>query len=216
MTLPAKELVLRQLMREKMHLEPEALRLSPLAVRQRYAHAWAPVQHLATLIRPCPLGLLSWWAECPRGHLLLTHLPSQYTEGPHRLRIETIENVAHVCLNDLGRQPRVALQPAACLLDHLMGSQGLAEGAWLSDGAGVVPELADVGGRVRECAALGYLEDYTDAPGGRGYFAVAVAWYLVESQRLNVLDPRIHRLLRNSLLSESFWSNIAPSLPRAS
>jgi hypothetical protein len=209
------EPLLRQLTREKVHIEPETLRLSPPSVQRHYAHAWAPVQQMVRLLRPCPQELLRWWADTPRGHLLITHLPSRYAEGSHELRNETVENVARVCLVDLHRDPQVALHPVASLLDHLMGSHGTPKGEWLSDGAGVVPELEEAGATVREYAALGYVEELAEAPGPRGYFAVAFAIYLTEPERLNVMDPRMYRLLRSSILSEPFWNRIAPSLPSA-
>ena len=210
---PEKQQALRQLTTEKMHVEPQALRLSPPAVQRRYDHAWAPVQHLGKLLQPCPEGLLRWWAASPRGHVVLTHLPSRYTEGPQALRKETVENVAYICLNDLRRDPQIALRLVASLLDHLMGSGGALKGAWLSDGAGVVPRLADIGERVREYAALGYLKDIAEVSGSREYFAAAFALYLTNHQDLNVADPCIYRLLRNAILSEPFWKGLAPALP---
>jgi hypothetical protein len=96
-----------------------------------------------------------------------------------------------------------------------MGSQGNPEGERLSDGFGVVPQLEEIGRRIRDYAALGYLDDLTDTRGPREYFAAAFALYLTEPQSLNVADPHIYRLLRNSVLSESFWNRIAPSLPSA-
>jgi len=210
---PPKGQALRQLITEKMHVERQALRLSPPAVRRRYVHAWAPVQHLEKVLRPCPEGLLRWWAQSPRGHLILTHLPSRYAEGPQAVRKEMVENVAYVCLNDLHRDPQSALRAVASLLDHLMGSHGAPKGRWLSDGTGVIPALEDVGQKVREYAALGYLEDVVEISDSREYFEAAFTMYLTNRRDLKVADPRIEKLLHTTILSESFWRRIASALP---
>ena len=209
---PLKGQALRQLITEKMHVERQALRLSPPAVQRRYDHAWAPVQHLEKVLRPCPEGLLRWWAESPRGYLILTHLPSYYAEGAQVVREETVENVAYVCLNDLHHDPHVALRAVASLLDHLLGSNGVPKGGWLSDGTGVIPALEDVGQKVREYAALGYLEGVVGLSDSRGYFAAAFAMYLSNRRDRNIADPRIEKLLHTTLLSESFWKRIVPNL----
>jgi len=213
LTHPPKGQALRQLITEKTYIERQALRLSPPAVRRHYDHAWAPVQQLEKVLRPCPEGLLRWWAESPRGYLILTHLPSHYVEGSQVVREETVENVAYVCLNDLHRDPQIALQAVASLLDHLMGSNGVPKGGWLSDGTGVLPALEDIGQKVREYAALGYLEDIVGLSDSRGYFAASFAMYLSNRRDLNIADPRIEKLLHTTLLSESFWKRIVPDLP---
>ena len=215
MTRLTKEPLLRQLTREKVHIEPETLRLSPPSVQRHYSNAWAPVRQMVRILSALPLELLRWWADTPRGHVVITHVPTSYAEGPYELRNETVENVARVCLTDLQRAPRLALAPVASLFDHLMGSYGVPEGDWLSDGAGVVAELKEIGTRVGEYASLGYLEELAEAPGSREYFSAAVTLYLTEPDRLNVVDPRMYRLLRNSILAEPFWNRVAPSLPSA-
>ena len=204
---------LRQLITEKMHVEHQALRLSPTAVRRRYDHAWAPVQHMEKVLSPCPEGLLRWWAESPRGHLILTHLPSRYAEGPQAVRKEMVENVAYVCLNDLHRNPQIVLRAVASLLDHLLGSDGAPKGRRLSDGSGVIPALEDVGQKVQEYAALGYLEDVVEESDSREYFEAAFTLYLTNRRDLKVADPRIEKLLHTTILSESFWRRIASALP---
>ena len=211
MHLPKRQ-ALRQLITEKVHVERQALRLSPPAVRQRYDHTWASVQHLEKVLHPCPEGLLRWWAESPRGHLILTHLPSRYEKGPQAVRKEMVENVAYICLSDLNRDPQIALRAVASLLDHLMGSHGATKGRWLSDGVGITPALEDVGQKVREYAALGYLEDIVEISDSREYFEVAFTMYLTSHKDLEVADPRIEKLLRTTILSESFWRRIAPTL----
>lgn len=214
MARPEGKPALGQLTAEKIHVARQALRLSPPAVQKRYEHAWAPVGHLEKLLRPCPAGLLQWWADSPRGHVLLTHLPSRYAEGSQALHRETVEGVAYICLNDLHRDSQIALRLVAALLDHLMGSNGAPDGEWLSDGAGVIPELEDIGRRVREYADLGYLEDVMETSSSREYFAVAFALYLSNRRDLNAADPCIYRLLHATILSEPFWRRIAATLPR--
>ena len=106
-------------------------------------------------------------------------------------------------------------QAIAALLDHLMGSNGAPGGRWLSDGSGVTPELEKVGEKVREYAALGYLEDVAEVSDAREYFAAALAMYLRSPRELNAADPHIHGLLRRTILSEPFWPRISPDLSRA-
>lgn len=213
MTTTDKKKALRRLIVDKVHVGPQALGLSSAAVQRAYPHGWKAVQELEVLLGACPKDLLWWWAHGSRGHVLLTHLSSHYAEGYHPANKRVLENLAYVCLSDLHEHHAHALRPVGSLLDHLMGSNGAPGGAWLSDGVGVIPELSAVGERVREYARLGYLDQESGPLSARDYFSVAFGMYLTNSQELNVADPRIHRLMRSTTMSEDFWKRISSSLP---
>ena len=198
--------LLERLKLGRLHITPDALDLSPAATRRRYPHIFAPLDELLTLLRPLPPGLLNLWLQCPRGHVLLSHLETAYREGKHELKTSTIEAVAYVRVADLSQDRKRALQVVAQLLDHLMGSSCEPDGPRLSDGVGVVPRLANVGRRLAECIDLGYLAPAGKKKPARDYFAIAFADYLVDPRRMNVLDPLTHKLLHRSLMSESFWT----------
>jgi len=208
----AKRTLLQRLKLERFHIEPRALDLSPAIVRSRYAHIFAPLDELLHLLQPCSTGLLDFWLGCSRGHVVLSHLETIYLEGEYTLRTGVIEAVARVRVMDLSHDPEKALGAVAHLLDHLMGSYCEPGGLWLSDGGGIATALADVGRHLIRYADLGYLlpEGVTKSP--RDYFALAFARYLLDPKQMNVADPLTYKLLRRSLMSESFWKEVGRGL----
>ena len=200
-----KRALLQRLRLEKFHIEPKALALSPMMVRNRYPHIFAPLDELLDQLRPCPSGLLGLWLECPRGHVVLSHLESAYQEGEYELKSGTIEGVARVRVADLSQDTGKSLEAIAHLLDHLMGCYCEPGGPWLSGGTGINPLLADVGRRLAEYASLGYLASEATMKSPRDHFAIAFVGYLLDPKRLNIADPLTHKLLHRSLMFESFW-----------
>jgi hypothetical protein len=96
------------------------------------------------------------------------------------------------------------------LLDHLLGCRGDPLGGWLSDGHGLNHSWRERGRQVAPLFELGYAIDEVAATSSRQYFARSVAWYIQDRRRLNVTDPLIERLLRQTLFSESFCRRTLP------
>ena len=199
--------VLKAIWRDKMHVEPRALELSPPSVRDSYAHIWEPADVLIAELKRLPLGSLLLWRDNTRGHLVFTHSVSAYQPGFQNWHRGELESVCYVSLVDLREHMLHAILPVLNLLDHLMGS-GAQEGQpWLSDGGGVTTPLCSVGTQFLHLYALGYGQEALGASNEHDYFARTFYEYLYDPRRLNTLDPLIHKLYRDTLMRESFWGN---------
>jgi len=190
---------------DRIHVAPRALELSSPVAQQRFPHIWAPLDDLIGKLRALPTGLVRFWLQQPAGHVVITHLSSRYAPGEQRLKRQGLHNVAYIRVSDLAQDSLEALVPVGHLLDHLLGSSGTEEGLWLSDGGGVNPSLREVGARVVKLFPLGYGFDEAACQDVHAYFARSLALYLQDRRALNVADPLIEKLLRTTLLSESFW-----------
>lgn len=205
----AKRAILQGLKLEKLHIEPRALALSPESARERYSHIFAPLDELLARLEPCPTGLLSLWLESARGHVILSHHNTGYQEGEYRLRNGLVEAAAVIRVADLTERTHRAVQAIADLLNHLMGSRCEPGAPWLSDGKGITPELAEIGTRLAAYSQLGYLVPDATLNDSREHFAIAFAGHLLDPAGINTADPLTYKLLRRSVMSESFWSPTA-------
>lgn len=172
-------------------------------MQQHFAHIWAPADLLLEHLAAWPGGLLAFWLKEPAGHVIFTAGASGYVPGPVPWQGTTLQAVARISPADLLDDARPALEVMAHLVDHLLGSRGATEGAWLSDGAGATAALSAVGARVHALAALGYGPRDPHA-----YLAWAFAGYWLDRRALNAADPHIERLLRTTICSEPFWERI--------
>lgn len=197
--------VLRAIWRDKMHVEARALELSPPEVRDGFEHIWEPADLLMADLEALPEGLLRIWRDGPRGHLVFTHGPSLYRPGPRPWRDTTLESVCYVSMADLCGDKAKAMLAVLTLIDHLLGSWAVGGGPLLSDGGGVSAELAEVGRRFLEIHTLGYGHEELAVSKPGDYFAHTLWLYLQDPRRLNVLDPQVYKLYRNTLMREGFW-----------
>ena len=199
-----KQRLLRQLWRDRMHVEPRALELSPRAVRERTEHIWAPTDIVLAELGYLPAGALRFWLGEPRGHLIFTHRPSQYRPGPQPWRDTTLDGVCDIALADLVDELRAAILPVYELLDHLFGSRaGLAQPS-LSAGAGATPALAEMAERFQRIHVLGYGHDRLMVQTPSQYLAQTAWLHFHDPHELEVLDPLAARWHR-TLWSEAFW-----------
>ena len=195
----------------KIHITPRLLERCPRRIAQQFDSLWAPVEELAQRLHSLPTGLVQFLAYTPRGHIVLTPEVSNYEVGPQSLRGRELEAVAFISLTELVEEPLQALHVVGHLLDHLLGCQGVPQGEWLSDGQGLSPPWVEIGQQIPVLFELGYTIDETAATNSRHYFAQSLAWYIQDRQRLNVADPQIERLLRQSLFNENFCRRTLPS-----
>ena len=195
---------------DRVHLTPRALDLSPAHVRRQYGSVWEPLTDYLHRIRACPDGLLRFWQRQLGGHVVITHLASQYNEGEMLLKSGSVRNVAQVCLANLAGDSLEALVPLGRLLDHLLGSGGAPDGKRLSDGEGVCRRLQRLGGRIQRLFPLGHGFDAPACQDAQSYFARSVALYLHDRRALNTADPLMERLLRTTLFGPAFWESLEP------
>ena len=197
---------LRQLLHEHIHLAPAAWTQAPAPVRASFSSPFEPAQRLAQEVGRLPPSLLTWWAGLPDGHILLA---DQHGYTPGRLADDSHgrTNVAQLALADLA-DPTGNRGDAwywiAHLLDHHLGCLGAADGAWLSDGAGINARWQEVGQRIAVLARLGYNPQPGAATNPHAYLAAGLALFIADRAALNVQDPKLERLLATTLLHEGF------------
>lgn len=201
---------LQQLKLSKIHIIPRLLEHSSRRVAAQFDSLWAPMERLAQHLHPLPAALLQFLTHTPRGHIILTAGVSRYEVHTWSLREQELEAVAFVSLTDLVEEPLSALETVGHLLDHLLGCQGAPLGGWLSDGNGLNQSWKEVGRQVPLLFQLDYAIDEMAAATPRQYFARSVAWYIQDRHKLNMSDPLIERLLRQTLFSESFCQRALP------
>jgi hypothetical protein len=202
----AAERVLRAIWRDKMHVEPTALDLSPRSVRERYPHIWAPADTLSRLLTPLPVGLLTLWRDAEAGHVVFTHTPSRYAPGPQPWRDGVLPSVCYLSVGELLDDPRRALETWLRLLDHLLGSGAQAEEGWFSRGVGLTDPLQEAARRYVQIEALGYGHQELGAHEPADYFVRTLSLYLEDSRALSVLDPPLFKLYRSTLMDDGFWA----------
>jgi len=205
MAVHEKQRVLRAIWRDKMHVEPRALDLSPPAVQGAFEHIWQPAELLMKDLEHLPTGMLRTWRDCDRGHLVFTYRASRYCPGPQAWHRGTIESVCYLSLADLAQDEKNAMVTLFDLLDHLLGSTAKAGEPWLSDGVGISEALHEVGRRFVRVCTLGYGLSELGVETPHEYFAHTLWLYLHDSRRLNVIDPLVYKLYRQTLMRERFW-----------
>jgi hypothetical protein len=186
-------------------LTPDLLPRSAPWVRSVFDHAWAPMRALADQARLLPKGLWDFLLSFPDGFVVISPDASRYEPGPAKVGRHQLRNVAFVSVEDLAEDNEQPLQMMGHLADHYLGCGGEEDGAWLTDGEGLVPRWQEAGQRLPELFALGYGVDEVAQGNVRDYFARSLAWYCRERQELNVADPQIEKWLRSTLWDKGFW-----------
>lgn len=185
---------LQRLLADKLHVSPGASEHSP----------GKSLSDLVSCFRPLPNLLLRWWADHPRGHVVVDDTaPHGYVAGPQTEGSKTLENVVWLSAEAAGNRSLV-LAEAAYLLNHLLGCHGEMGGLWLSDGGGLTDVWSQVGRRLHENFTLGYAPDAA-AVDPHTYFSWGLSTYMLDRRTLNMIDPLLERLLRTTILCNDFW-----------
>ena len=137
--------------------------------------------------------------------MLMGSMDRGYVPGVQLCGRRVLYGVAHVALADLAQRNKRPLVLVGYVLDHLLGCKGAADGVWLSDGGGITPRWQEVGGCLRDIVSLGYGSDESGDCDAHAYFAEGLAAYCHDRRQLNVADPLLERLLRRTVMSDSFW-----------
>jgi len=199
--------LLQALWRERLHAEPTCLELSTPEVRGRLQTVWDPGRLFLEQIASLPSGMLSLWYETPRGHVVFTHQPSRYLPGPQQWRDRSFVAVCYVRVADLMGDEGGGFLVFAEFLDHLLGSAAVEGGGRFSEGVAVRPRLAEAARRFARDEALGYGHEALGATSPGAYFCRCLWLYLTDAQRLNVLDPNIHKLFAGTLFQPQAWTD---------
>ena len=195
--------LLQALLRDKVHIRPDALAQLPSAQADRLSSPLALGRLLLRPLENCPAGLLCFWRWHPRGHAVIGPRQHGYQPGPQVVGRQHLDGVAWISPRRLLAEPGLA-PPLADLFDHLLGSDGQPGGGRLSEGSGRDPTWQDVAARLQRQFSLGYGPDAAaDDPGL--YFVWGLRLYLADRQALNVADPGLERLLDSPLFSPEFW-----------
>lgn len=195
----------RTLLRDKIHIRPDALARSRGDVQERLPSAWQAAIEIVHQLRGLPEETLLWWAEQPAGHILLTADESGYSVDVTAHAGENLHGVALIPLRQILHERKQAAIGALQPLDHLLGCGGAMEGRWLSDGGGIHPRWGRIGGQIADLFALGYGLSEAGFRDPHVYFAEGL-WTAIHDRRsLNVADPKLERLLKASVLSAPFW-----------
>jgi len=194
-----------QLKQTKLGIVPGTVARAPRSIARHFESDWAPVERLAAHLVCLPDGALRFLATIQGGHILVAPDTEGYFIGEQSVRQRTLWNVAYIplaaLLDPADRRP---LQVVAQLLDHYLGCLGAQEGPWLSEGGGYNARWQAVGCRILQLAGLGYLSEGNPLT-PRAYFARALAWYCHDRRGLNVADPKMQRLLADTIMNDGFW-----------
>lgn len=197
----------RALLQHKIHIDPGAWGQSDAGVRKRLASAWTAALHLADSFGGLPDDALRWWAHHPRGHVLLTADEEGYCTGDRTVGDRRVSALALVPFHRIVAQPKMATIRALHVLDHLLGCNGEPSGGWLSDGGGCSLRWQRIGSRIAAIFPLGYGISPTAQQDPHWYLAEALCMALNDRLQLNVADPKLERLLHQSILDAGFWRN---------
>lgn len=202
---------LRALLRNKVHILPNTLARLPGQQAQRMRSPLDLGRHLLQPLASCPAALLRFWADHARGHVVIGSVLHIYQPGRQTVGQHELEDVAWVSARRVLDEPGLA-EPVIHLLDHLLGSDGLPDGSWLSDGVGRSAAWRDLSRRLQRQASLGYAPAQATA-NVRSYFAWGMRLYLLDRQGLNTVDPGLERLLSTTLFDVDFWRTTGKPLP---
>ncbi len=194
---------------QKVHVEPEALRQVSASRAHGVDVPWQAALHLARWVAALPERALDWWAQAPAGHVVLA------ADGPaYRLYdADGRQAVVRIPVLWAVQEPQRALSWALMPLDHLLGCWGKSDGRWLSDGGGIAQAWQEVGRQIARYFALGYGLTGEGRSDPHRYLAEGWAAALMDPRTLNTADPKLHRLLRDTLLSPGFWRRHLPAHP---
>jgi len=197
------QMTLRALLREKVHIQPGTLTRLPSSQAARLRSPLDLGRLLLAPLAGAPLALLDFWIGHPRGHVVVNPLRHEYLAGVQPVGRRSYDGVAWAAAQRLLTEPGLA-DPLAHLLDHLLGSDGAAEGRRLSDGAGRNAAWEEVGRRLQRQFNLGYAPAAA-AQSPERYLAWGLRAFLADAAGLSVIDPGLERLLRTSLFDAGFW-----------
>ncbi|MEA3336233.1 MAG: hypothetical protein U9R25_10015 [Chloroflexota bacterium] len=194
--------VLQTLLRDKVQVRPGTIAALPTQQADRLRSPLDLGRLLLSPLGKVPEPLLRFWLNHPRGVVVIDSHRHEYVPGVQSVGRNNQHGVAWTSARAVLTGTDMLL-PAANLLDHLLGSDGVVDRPWLSDGAGRSEAWHLVGDRLKRQFELGYGPESTSSD-SHAYFAWGIDTYLSDRQILNVADPGLERLLRTTLFDSRF------------
>jgi hypothetical protein len=202
----------RLLLARKVHLAPGALARMPGNQGEPLGNGWHVALFLIGQLAGMPQSALAWWAAQGRGHVVLTDGAVGYVVNSLSLGRRTLDAAVQVPLSVVVAEPERAAALALQPLDHLLGCRGQPDGLWLSQGAGLNSHWLAVGEQIARLFPLGYGLSRQGRADPHTYLAEGIVAALRDHRRLNIADPKLHRLLKSTILNEGFWHHWAPTV----
>lgn len=196
-----KAALLRRMWRQMIHTDPGAT-----AYSSSWRSIWEPSERLLAHLGRLPAGLLAFWLQSGRGHIVIGAAPSAYAPGEQAWRERRYEGLCTLNSTDVATGATAMWHALFACCDHLLGSGGAPGGANFSTGVGVTPRLQVAAQRFQVAVQLGYAAELLSASEPQAYLCGAWQLYLDDPARLNIVDPQTYRLLHDSLMSDAFWS----------
>lgn len=162
-----------------------------------------------------PGAAIGLWATHPLGHIVIDPREvARYESG--RLQWRDLDSRAVLVLTPdvVQEDARRFWEIVGAWLDHWLGSDGAAHGAWLSEGGSPTQpqRLLEAAVALQAILDRGYAHVLLGTDEPRTLFARAVSLALTDPRALSTADPHLARWLRGTLLNEGWWGRLAPQL----
>jgi hypothetical protein len=202
----------RKLLTAKVHVKLGAER--HLSADAPFDTPWHGAIYLLSLLARLPDPLLTWWADHPAGHILLTGQEVGYVDGVLTQGERALRGVTQVPLSLLASDPVAGVAQALWPVDHLLGCAGEERGVWLSEGGGITPIWRETGQQINALYALGYGDSTAAQAVPRAYLVEGLAFALADQRKLNIRDPKLERLIGATFLNRGFcYRHLPDDLP---
>jgi len=183
---------------QRVHISPDALARSPGHVAEHFDTVSDALTATLALLRPLPPALIERWLAEPRGHVVIDAQKHGFAAGECLFRGRALQDVAWLRLALLVDDPISYLTPAGWLIARIIG--------WGHADARTDQRWRDFERGVLSGFAAGYGRSEAARADVNAYLAEGVAWYLADARSLNVADPRLYKLLRATVFSETFFA----------
>lgn len=181
----------------RIHISPDALARSPGHVQERFHTVTEALHATLALLHPLPDALVQRWVDEEGGFVVIDSLQHGFRAGENVFRGRNLQDVAWLRLALLVDDPISYLVPAGYLIARIIG--------WNQPDARKDQRWRDFERGVRSGHVAGYVRSEAARADVTAYLAEGIAWYLVDARGLNIADPRLHKLLRATVFSETFW-----------
>jgi len=189
----------------RVHISPDSLEGLPISFQRQHS-VWDLAQAFMEVLAPLPERLLRWWLTLPRGHIIIQQGESRYAPGIQTWRSGQYESVLYVSAFQAAAEKQGSFLLVVQLLDSLLGSGARETNALFSGGCGATPELNSAAMHFARLAELGYGSEKLGTASAEDYLARTLYLACTLPQELNILNPLLLKLYRQSLLSETFWA----------
>ncbi len=180
----------------RIHISPEALARSPGHVSEHFDTVSDALAATLALLQPLPRALVDLWLAQPRGHVVIDALEHGFVTGESVFRGRALLDVAWLRLTLLVDDRIAYLTPAGWLIARIIG--------WAQPHARDDQRWRDFERGVRSGFAAGYGRSQAARTDADAYLAEGIAWYLADPKSLNIVDPRLYKLLRATVFDEYF------------